>query len=435
MESDFRYLYFENQLYYSFPFLILFAISFFRLALKKISLQTFFVELLFVSLISSEIRFFFTDKIFVTSFSEGILFFIVIFCFIPLLFFKKIVCPVPRPVLFALALLGIVHLISSFLFSEHLLRSLRGITLLYEELLIVVSISSLLVYKPSLRNFKFFEMLPVMAIAFLVSGFLVSLQVAETLGINLFEVIKGRFATFPIGVNNTAAGVASVFAIFSIVFAIQKKSHWYYMGSLIFLSIVFFTNSRNGILTVFFGLCMYISISNGTWIKKIASFFALSSAVVILFFSGILKTQFDRLLFLELEQTTRGFWGGRLELWNQSLEHFYQHPIFGTGIYNVEFIDSNIMAANILLQELISGGIIALIFRILFILLILRYGYSSIKKHERPEIIAIFCTLAGGLFFSLFEPYFYTYHHTMIFSCFIAIMFALIHLHKKGIQV
>ncbi|MCI5132900.1 MAG: O-antigen ligase domain-containing protein, partial [Candidatus Electrothrix sp. EH2] len=206
-------------------------------------------------------------------------------------------------------------------------------------------------------------------------------------------------------------------------------------GTVVILASVFLTQSRGGILSLSFGLLLFIVLTRQRRKTGILSLLILAGAFFIIVgwysWEPILE-RFSRIF----ESGTGTIKDDRLLIWTDSLKIIADFPLTGSGFGT--FIDifpayktlpDNLLydhAHNDFLELLADGGLIAGGAALCFIVSVLKTGYKQIRfrKDTRAVLLAVgaFSGLAGLLVYSIFDFNLHNGANGLYFAFFCALL-------------
>jgi|GEM_PF-1233967 len=195
----------------------------------------------------------------------------------------------------------------------------------------------------------------------------------------------GYFRVSFFGSNPNNIGDIVALSIFLIGYLIIKRREYFGRTTwlLIFLSpllvaILGLTGSRGALLTLFGGILIFILLQKGKRGKRYLYIIVGICILYVLFDKLIENNVMDKRITNAIEEKNLG---GRDIIWKESLQIFYENPVFGisrTGYKSEikkrigEYLDTH----NILLYFMVTGGIIGLILYSWFLLILYKKAYS-----------------------------------------------------------
>src|SRR5206468_8372822 len=145
-----------------------------------------------------------------------------------------------------------------------------------------------------------------------------------------------RLFTTPIGLNNTTAGVATLYFVVVGMMTVVRPRAREVLGAAAALTVVVLANSRNGIVTAALGFVLMLLLSGMGVAKRIGVAATTVAALVIAVTQEWLTPQFSRLALVGAVSGVDDTWGGRFVAWAFSLELATERPLLGWGLHTID---------------------------------------------------------------------------------------------------
>lgn len=222
------------------------------------------------------------------------------------------------------------------------------------------------------------------------------------------------------GIGVLATGYFAVMQILLTFFIINKKilkNNWYKLiilfVSIISLRILFLSGSRGPFLTLIIILFLFnLSYRNLKYIIALLFLLLIYSNQLIVLLSQNYQIFFERVLQNQIL-------GGRVFLYENALNVFFQNPFFGNQFALEAGYNGFIYCHNILLDSMISLGIIGLILILVVLRNIVYYSYISLKHNNYSWLIMLLALELLKLFISS------SFYQNERFSYLLVILFTL----------
>lgn len=222
------------------------------------------------------------------------------------------------------------------------------------------------------------------------------------------------------GIGVLATGYFAVMQILLTFFIIKKKilknnllKLIILFISIISLRILFLSGSRGPFFALLIILFLFnLSYKNLKYITALFFLLLIFSNQLIIFLSQNYQIFLNRVLYNETI-------GGRFFLYEEALNIFFQNPFFGNQFALEAGYNGFIYCHNILLDSMISLGIIGLILILVVLKNIASYSYNSIKRNNYTWLVMLLALELLKLFVSS------SFYQNERFSYLLVILFTL----------
>lgn len=198
------------------------------------------------------------------------------------------------------------------------------------------------------------------------------------------EFRNGRLIMFEENPNSISSRMAIALVVFFYLI-VNDPLKFYHFKFILFLALPFLlffiieTGSRGSFIAVGLGLFLIILLSKIS-LKWKTILFALSFCIVYYIFGFILSTSlYERFNNSDLD-------GGRLAIWANNLEIFYNNPLgvgeIGYTLESFEHFGMTSDTHNLFLYMLVTGGFIVFILFIFFLQKLFRISFINMKDGE-----------------------------------------------------
>jgi hypothetical protein len=256
---------------------------------------------------------------------------------------------------------------------------------------------------------------------FTILGILVSLQVLiYYLRVeDIEEALRLKSLDLGWGISNFIATYLIIFISTTVYYVKKYKTHIIWILVVLFeITMLFLTLSRGGIVAFLITSIVLIVYSFFKSNKKVKMLISILIGLIVL--SGFIYWNaetfialWDRLMDYGLDNN------GRFEVWQNALNQFLAHPIFGVGLYSRLINDTYLgLNHNTIIQTAASFGIVGLIALGLMF-------YETIKvffKNINHEKMILFIALIGANIHGMVDNVFYMPQFMIIFFIIIAVV-------------
>ncbi|MDD3957276.1 MAG: O-antigen ligase family protein [Candidatus Izemoplasmatales bacterium] len=254
----------------------------------------------------------------------------------------------------------------------------------------------------------------------LLLGFLISAEILiYYLRVEDFAAdIENKRINLGWGFSNYIATYLIVFIPAAFYYAKKSRVPIIYLGIAAFqIIMLLFTASRGGIVAfipIFPALIVYL-LKGPHWRRILLSGVAIlgAIAVIVTVFTDPFQALFSRLLVMQLDDS------GRFAIWQDALNMFYRHPLFGGGIFaRVDDLGGYRMYHNTFLHVLATFGAFGLVTLIIQLVQMFRVILKSIN----PMSLILAISVLGAQLHGMIDNIYFMPQFMVLFFIIIAVM-------------
>ena len=254
----------------------------------------------------------------------------------------------------------------------------------------------------------------------LLLGFLISAEILiYYLRVEDFAAdIENKRINLGWGFSNYIATYLIIFIPAAFYYAKKSRVPIIYLGIAIFqIIMLLFTASRGGILAFLpiFPVLLFYLFKGTHWRRILLSGCVIlcALAVVIYFYTDPFQALFDRLLVAQFDDN------GRFAIWQDALNKFMQHPLFGGGIFaRVDDLGGYRMYHNTFLHVLATFGAFGLVTLVIQVVQMFRV----ILKRINPMSLILAISVLGAHLHGMIDNIYFMPQFMVLFFIIIAVM-------------